>query len=87
MKEQQLRSLADLTTGSRTIVVRLEGGTGFKSRLAALGVTVGASLEILQNRGQGPVLALIRDSRIAIGRGEARKILLDGPENVKQGAS
>lgn len=87
MKERQLRSLADLTTSSRAIVVHLEGGTGFKSRLAALGVTVGASLEILQNRGQSPVLALIRDSWIAIGRGEARKILVKGPENAKQGTN
>jgi ferrous iron transport protein A len=45
-----------------------------RSRLAALGFTPGAVVKMLQNLGHGPILVTVRDTRIALGRGEARRI-------------
>jgi Fe2+ transport system protein FeoA len=44
------------------------------SRVAALGLTVGARLAVLQNGGYGPILVLVRDTR---GRSEALTILVE----------
>ncbi|HVC10276.1 MAG TPA: FeoA family protein [Burkholderiales bacterium] len=69
--------LLDLPSGTRTVVRQLTGGPVFTGRLAAMGVAVDSPLEVLQNRGRGPVLVLVRDTRIALGRGEAAKILVE----------
>jgi ferrous iron transport protein A len=69
--------LDSVPSGRRAVVRGLEGGRAFTSRLAALGLVIGTPLRILENRGQGPVLALVRDTRVALGRREALKILVE----------
>jgi Fe2+ transport system protein FeoA len=39
-----------------------------------MGFTPGAEVTVLQNFGRGPLIARVRDARIALGRGEARRI-------------
>ncbi|MGE5218172.1 MAG: FeoA family protein, partial [Chloroflexota bacterium] len=55
----------------------LIGGRGFASRLAAMGLAVGAHLEVLDNRGHGPLLISVRDTRVALGRREAQSIIVE----------
>jgi ferrous iron transport protein A len=45
--------------------------------MGALGFTVGAEASVVQNFGRGPLLVLIRDTRVALGRGEALKVLVE----------
>jgi ferrous iron transport protein A len=54
----------------------MNGGHHFLSRLASLGFTPGAHLKVVQNFGHGPILVNLRDTRVALGRGEANKILV-----------
>jgi ferrous iron transport protein A len=42
--------------------------------MTALGFTPGAEVTVLQNFGRGPLIARVRDARIALGRGEAGRI-------------
>jgi len=42
--------------------------------MAALGFTPGAEVTIVQNFGHGPLIVLLRDTRVALGRGEAGKV-------------
>lgn len=72
-----LRPLADVPPGRRGQVRRLRGGTSFVGRMGALGFTVGAEASVVQNFGRGPLLVLIRDTRVALGRGEALKVLVE----------
>jgi ferrous iron transport protein A len=58
----------------RGIVTGLVGGHGLLSRMASLGFTPGAEVTMVQNYGRGPVIVLVRGGRVALGRGEARKI-------------
>jgi ferrous iron transport protein A len=67
-------SLSILHTGEHGEVVRLAGGRGVLSRMTALGFTPGADVTVLQNYGRGPLIARVRDARIALGRGEARRV-------------
>ena len=63
--------LSELPDGFRGIVGRVNGGRELAARLAAMGLTAGTEIVVLQNRGFGPMLARVRDTRIALGRGQA----------------
>lgn len=69
--------LSKLPTGAKTVVRRLDVGSASNRRLASMGVVVGSTIEVLQNRRHGPMLILVRETRLALGRGEAGKIFVD----------
>jgi len=66
--------LSALCPGERGVIVKLAGGRGMLGRMTALGFTPGAEVTVLQNFRHGPLIALVRDARVALGRGEAGKI-------------
>jgi ferrous iron transport protein A len=70
-------SLSAVHAGESVQIRRLHGGHRFMSRLAPLGFTPGAHLRVVQNYGHGPLIVSLRDTRIALGRGEATKILVE----------
>lgn len=74
---KQLQPLSRLTKGSKGIVHHVEGGTNLNKRLLVLGFTKGVEVAVQQNPGFGPVIVLVRDSRIALGRGEASKVMVE----------
>jgi ferrous iron transport protein A len=84
MEKQQVVSLDRLLVGERGVVRRLQGGRAFVSRLAAMGLSIGSEFDLLQNRGHGPLLVLVRDTRIALGRGEALKIVVERLDRERQ---
>lgn len=76
-------TLCDLKAGTRGIVRQLGGGRGFKARIAALGFTIGAPIEVIKNYGHGPIIVAVRETQVALGRGAALKIQIE----AAQGAS
>jgi ferrous iron transport protein A len=76
MKGKGVLSLAEVPEGSQAVVQGLRGGGGFLGRMATLGFIVGGKVSVLQNSGCGPVIVLVRDTRVALGRGEALKVLV-----------
>lgn len=77
-----LKTLCDLPIGARGIVRRLQGGRGFSSRVAALGFTIGAEVMIVKNYGHGPIIAAVRQTQVALGRGEADQIQVEAAQGV-----
>jgi ferrous iron transport protein A len=71
MTTAQTRVLSELPDGFRGVVARVNGGRDLAARLAAMGLTAGTEILVLQNRGFGPMLARVRDTRIALGRSQA----------------
>jgi ferrous iron transport protein A len=69
--------LSDLRKGQVARIERMQGGHQFLSRLASLGFTPGVHLTVVQNFGHGPIIVTLRDTRVALGRGEARKIVVE----------
>lgn len=72
-----------LTMASKGETVRLEsihGGENLVHRLTALGLTPGVQLSVIQDTG-GPVILSVRDSRIALGRGMAHKVMVSSVDN------
>jgi len=66
--------LSALHAGEHGEVVELTGGRGMLSRMTSLGFTPGADVTVVQNYGRGPLIARVRNARIALGRGEARRV-------------
>jgi ferrous iron transport protein A len=77
MVEVSLMALHQLPTGARARVRQIAGGGALACRLAALGLSVGAEVVMVQNYGHGPLIALARETRIALGRGEAAQVWVE----------
>lgn len=75
-------SLSAVRSGQRVRIHRIRGGHHFLRRLAPLGFTPGAELRVVQNYGHGPIIVNLRDTRVALGRGEAAKIEVDLPGGI-----
>lgn len=76
MQPEHGLSLGGTESGAFVQIERMTGGHHFLSRLASLGFTPGARLKVLQNYGHGPIIVSVRDTRVALGRGEAEKIFV-----------
>ena len=63
--------------GSCGIVRHLRGGKEFINRVTALGFTLGTQVIAVENYGRGPIIVEVRDTRVALGRGEAAKMLVE----------
>ena len=66
--------LSSLESGAVGVVQDLDGGRGFVSRAVALGFTPGTEVTMAQNFRRGPLIVVVRDTHVALGRGEAKKI-------------
>ncbi|GAB6184387.1 FeoA family protein [Thermodesulfovibrio hydrogeniphilus] len=69
--------LALLGCNERGIIIDvISKGKGIFSHLTALGFHPGKVVEVIDNQRGGPILIKIDNSRIAIGRGMAMKIMV-----------
>ncbi|MGB9880946.1 MAG: FeoA family protein [Anaerolineae bacterium] len=72
-----MTSLADLPAEARAIVKVLPGAPGLARRLVALGLTPGTEVVVAQNRGHGPLIVEAHGARLALGRGQAARVLVE----------
>ena len=68
--------LVSVEDGGRARVMAVEGGTGLRMRLVAMGLRPGVELRVVRNGGRGPFVLAIDACRIVLGRGMAHKILV-----------
>ena len=71
-----LMPLSMLSIGEEAELVDVRGGRGLRKRLSALGLNPGMKVTVVQNTMRGPIVLGVMDSRIALGRGMAHKILV-----------
>ncbi len=67
--------LSMVPIGIRVRLEEIRAGQRLAHRLAELGLTPGIELGVIQNAG-GPILVAVRDSRLALGRGMAHKVMV-----------
>lgn len=71
------RLLTSCLVGETVQVVEILGGHGIRRRLMDLGLVPGTTVQVLS--AAGPLALSVRGSRIAIGRGQARKVIVKRP--------
>ncbi len=74
-------TLAEIKTGEHVNYICIHAEKGVTSRLTSLGFTPGVDILMVQNYGRGPLMVTVRGTRVALGREEARQML------VQKGAS
>jgi Fe2+ transport system protein FeoA len=80
--------LTALKAGETATVVSIDGTSGkgwgrwgFEKRLMDMGLTPGTKVTVVKSAPlHGPVEVLVRDSRLALGRGVAERILVEVEE-------
>lgn len=70
-------SLTELSVDSYATISSLHLGTSDATRLVSLGFTPGAEVSMTQNYGYGPLIVTVRGTRIALGRVEAARIMVE----------
>jgi Fur family ferric uptake transcriptional regulator len=70
-----LMPLAMAKPGENVVVKDIMGGSHARSRLASMGLRRGDILEIINNNGLGRLIVGHKATRLALGRGIARKIM------------
>lgn len=69
--------LALISNGEKVEIVDfIKKGRALFCHLRDIGLLAGKVVEVLSNQGNGPILIKIDESRIAIGRGMAMKIMV-----------
>jgi ferrous iron transport protein B len=71
----EVSPLSLIEEGEEGFVYLLTGGKGFVSRLAGMGIIAGTKVKVLRNSG-GRIIVLASDTRLALGKGQADKILV-----------
>lgn len=63
-------------TGAVLVIEDLTGDQEFISRASGQGFTPGAKVLVISNYKIGPLIVFLRDTQIALGRSEAKKIIV-----------
>jgi ferrous iron transport protein A len=71
-----MMQLTDLSPGQEVTLIDIIGGRGIRSKLYSMGLIPGIKLTVLGNRG-GPIMIAVNDTRLALGFGMARKIMVE----------
>jgi len=63
--------------GDTVALMEIRAGSALRKRLGDLGLNIGMQVRIVQSSTNGPlILAVTNDSRLALGRGMAQKIMV-----------
>ena len=68
--------LSMVSAGETVRLIKVNAGEKLVCRLGSMGLTPGVEMRVLHDSG-GPKTICVRDSRIALGKGVAHKILVE----------
>ena len=68
--------LTAVNPGQKVTLIDIQGGRGLRSKFYSMGLIPGVKLTIVGNRG-GPIMIAVNDTRLALGFGMARKIIVE----------
>ncbi|MCY0867667.1 MAG: FeoA family protein [Desulfurococcus sp.] len=70
-------TLDEVPPGSKVRIVDIAHHGGWVYRLYQLGVYTGVVVEVVYNEGRGPVVISVNSSEVVVGRGLARRIIVE----------
>lgn len=72
--------LSDLKIGQSAVVTKINLPFTIERRLQALGMTLGTRISVLNRKGRGIMIILLRGTRFALGYNMTRNIGVDNVE-------
>jgi Fur family ferric uptake transcriptional regulator len=82
-QRRELLPLSEAPRGERLVIARLDGGPRARSRLMAMGLRMGDEVDVITNSGHGQVVIGVDYKRIVLGRGLARKLMVQAQSTQK----
>ncbi|MEQ8215959.1 MAG: FeoB small GTPase domain-containing protein, partial [Smithellaceae bacterium] len=79
----KLIPITQLQEGDQGIIHSIEGGSSLTSHLAGMGIAANAKFKIVQASG-GLLIVQVADTRIALGHGQAAKIMVYKKDDVDE---
>lgn len=78
MTKKNQMPLINLNEGESGKIIELRSGRGLRMRLTEMGFDKGSTITLIRKPGYGPVIVEVKGCcRIALGRGEAAKIIVE----------
>lgn len=77
LKEGVMKTLDRIKKGKRARILGYNGGMQLSGRLSAMGFLPDTEVTMMSRYPFGPVLVFLRDTQVALGRGEAAKIRVE----------
>lgn len=74
-------ALSSAAPGSRYRIQSIKDEARLVNRLSSMGLLQSSALEVCQNNPKQLVLVFARDTLVAIGREESKKIMVGGADN------
>lgn len=79
-------TLVDLKPGDEAVISGVDGGHGIITNMENLGIRLGVGVKVVSRHFmKGPVVVLAGSSRVAIGFGMAKKIVVEPGEDLFPG--
>lgn len=72
--------LSDMKIGQSAVVTKIDLPFTIERRLQALGMTLGTRISVLNRKGRGIMIILLRGTRFALGYNMTRNIGVDNVE-------
>lgn len=69
--------LSMVQSGKQIQIVNIEAGWGLRRRLADMGLTPDLKITVISSQRTGSVVLDVRGSRLALGRGISKKIMVN----------
>ena len=69
--------LSQAEPGKEVRLVDIVGGRGIRGKLFSMGLIPGTKITVINKAAAGPIILRARDSRLALGRGMANKIIVE----------
>lgn len=81
-ERMQSMALTSARVGEKVIIKKITGGSSARQHLLSMGLRIGDELEVISNSGQGQLAVAADSSRYVLGRGLARKIIVQSIDTV-----
>ncbi len=72
-----VKNLSTAKNGEIGRISSIEGDGRFLNRVTSIGLTLGSTVQVIQNQKKRPLLVYTRDTMIAINPKECEKIMLE----------
>ena len=74
-------TLSEAAPGRKYFIREIRDEARLVNRLSSMGLLCGSPVEVCQNNKKQPVLLFARDTLVAIGREESKKIVVGGADH------
>jgi Fe2+ transport system protein FeoA len=72
-----MNRLTNVQAGKKVIISSVEGGRQAEMRLSEMGFSPGQKIDVLQHCAIGPLMVMVKGTKLALGHGLANKIFVE----------